>query len=208
MDINAEITKLENMIESLRKKYELFFFGLEKKPPNAEREQVERKIRELLNAFITNTGQRYRLQSVVGKYNSYVRYWERILQQIEEGTYQRELMKRQILQKEFAQKSYKKQDAYVIGDDEDTTASDSKKPSQGPLSDNYVKELYDNYIQVKQTLGESTGNISVEAFKKSLEKQLPLLKEKYKTDNIEFKISVKGGKATIKAVPADREDEQ
>ncbi|MCX7959905.1 MAG: hypothetical protein N3B13_12760, partial [Deltaproteobacteria bacterium] len=195
------------MIEALRKKYELFFFGLEKKPPNPERDQVERKIRELLNAFITNTGQRYRLQSVVGKYNSYVRYWERILQQIEDGTYQRELMKRQILQKEFAQKSYKKQDAYVIGDEEERPVSESRNTSKGPLSDEYVKELYDNYIQVKQTLGENPGNITVEAFKKSLEKQLPLLKERYKTDNIEFRISVKGGKATIKAVVADKEDE-
>lgn len=206
MDINAEITRLENMIESLKKKYELFFFGLEKKPPNPDREQVERKIRELLNTFITNTGQRYRLQSVVGKYNSYVRYWERTLQQIEDGTYQRELMKRQILQKEFAQKTYKKQDVYVLDDSEESTTS-KKAPSSGQLSDEYVRELYDNYIQVRQTLGESPTNISVEAFKKSLEKQIPILKEKYKTENIEFKISIKGGRATIKAVPVEKDKE-
>lgn len=204
MDINSEITKLESMIESLKKKYELFFFGLEKKPPNQDREMIERKIRELLNVFITNTGQRYRLQSVIGKYNSYARYWDRIMQQIEDGTYQRELIKRQILQKEFAQKTYKKQDVYVLDEDRETS-----KPSAqyNPLRDEYVKELYDNYIQIKQTLGESTGNISLEAFKKSLEKQLPVLREKYKTDNIEFKISIKSGKATIKAVPIDRKDE-
>lgn len=206
MDFNVEITKLENMIENLKKKYELFFFGLEKKPPNAERDQVERKLRELLNAFITNSGQRYRLQSVSAKYNSYQRYWDRILQQIEEGTYQRELLKRQIIQKEFAKEAYKKKDVYVIGEEEERAKTPFASASKG-LSDEYVKELYDSYVQVKQTLGESTGNITVEAFKKSLEKQLPVLKEKYKTDNIEFKISVKGGKATIKAVPANKDEE-
>ncbi|MCX7943317.1 MAG: hypothetical protein N2746_02255 [Deltaproteobacteria bacterium] len=195
------------MIEALKKKYELFFFGLEKKPPNAERDQVDRKVRELLNTFITNAGQRYRLQSVVGKYNSYVRYWERIMQQIEDGTYQRELLKRQIIQKEFAQKTYKKQDTYTIGEDEEKDAYPKKPYTSNGLPDEYVKELYDNYIQVKQTLGETLGNITLDTFKKSLEKQLPLLKEKYKTDNIVFKISVKGGKATIKAIPADREEE-
>lgn len=206
MDFNAEINRLENMIESLKKKYELYFFGLEKKPPTSEREQVERKLRELLGAFITNTGQRYRLQSVSAKYNSYARYWDRILQQIEEGTYQRELLKRKIIQQEFAQKTYKKQDAYVIGEEESHKTAGGSTGSV--LSDEYVKELYDNYIQVKQTLGEGTGNITLDAFKRSLEKQLPLLKEKYKTDNIEFKVSIKGGKATIKAVPVDNKEDQ
>ncbi|MGC8928204.1 MAG: MXAN_5187 C-terminal domain-containing protein [Myxococcota bacterium] len=205
MDFNAEITRLENMIEDLKKRYELFFFGLEKKPPNAERDQVERKLRELLNAFITNSGQRYRLKSLSAKYNSYQRYWDRILQQIEDGTYQRELMKRQIIQREFAKEAYKKKDVYVIGE-EDENVLEKRATSRG-LSDEYIKELYDSYVQVKQTLGESTGNITVEAFKKSLERQLPILKEKYKTDNIEFKISVKGGKATIKAIPAGKDEE-
>jgi hypothetical protein len=205
MDINAEITKLENMIEALRKKYELFFFGLEKKPPNAEREQVDRKVRELLNAFITNTGQRYRLQSVIGKYNTYQRYWDRILQQIEEGTYERELLKRKIIQQEFAKEAYKKK-TYTIGEEEAAVSGGAS--SRDPLSENSVKELYETYIQVKQTLGEPTGNISLEAFKKSLEKQLPVLKEKYGTSDIEFKVSIKGGKATIKAVPINKEDNQ
>jgi len=207
MDVNIEITRLENMIENLKKKYELFFFGLEKTPPSAERNQIESKIRELLNAFITNTGQRYRLQSVIGKYNSYQRYWDRILQQIEDGTYQRELLKRQIRQKEFARETYKKNETYVIGEDiNDNSPKDTIRVDKG-LSDDYVKDLYNSYIQVKQTLGEPVGNISIEGFKKSLEKQLPSIKEKYKTDSIEFKISIKGGKATIKAIPADKKDE-
>ena len=205
MDINAEITKLENMIEALRKKYELFFFGLEKKPPNAEREQVDRKVRELLNAFITNTGQRYRLQSVIGKYNTYQRYWDRILQQIEEGTYERELLKRKIIQQEFAKEAYKKK-TYTIGEEEAAVSGGAS--SSDPLNENSMKELYESYIQVKQTLGEPTENISLEAFKKSLEKQLPVLKEKYGTSDIEFKVSIKGGKATIKAVPINKEDNQ
>jgi len=206
MDINAEITKLESMIEMLRKRYELFFFGLEKKPPNAERDQVDRKIRELLGAFITNTGQRYRLQSVVGKYNSYQRYWDRILQQIEEGTYERELLKRKIIQQEFARDAYKKK-TYTIGEDEGDSVSNNTDANDA-LNENSVKELYDSYVQVKQTLGEPTNNISLEAFKKSLEKQLPALKEKYGTSDIEFKVSVKGGKATIKAVPANKENSE
>lgn len=204
MNYDAEITKLENMIESLKKKYELFFFGMEKKPPSSERDQVDRKVRELLSAFITNTGQRYRLQSVVGKYNSYQRYWDRILQQIEDGTYQRELLKRRIIQKEFAQSRYKKT-TYTIGDDE----SSVQPPAGGSgISEGSVRELFDSYIQVKQTLGEVVNNISYEAFKKSLTSQIDKLKEKYKTDSIEFKVSVKGGKATIKAIPIEKDKKE
>ncbi len=207
MDYNAEITKLENMIEALKKKYELFFFGMEKKPPSAERDQVDRKVRELLNAFITNTGQKYRLQSVVGKYNSYQRYWDRILQQIEEGTYQRELLKRRIIQKEFAQSQYKKT-TYEIGNEDNVSESQKTNSTSSTVNEGKVKELFESYLQVKQTLGESVNNLSYDSFKRSLEKQIPQLKEKYKTDAIEFKVSIKGGKATIKAVPLNKDKEE
>lgn len=204
MDYNAEITKLENMIESLRKRYELFFIGMEKKPPSSEREQVDRKVRELLGAFITNTGQRYRLQSVVGKYNSYQRYWERILQQIEDGTYERELLKRRIIQKEFAQSKYKKA-TYVIEEDERSAQPPGGGSGGLDIGEEAIRDLFNSYLQVRQTLGEAVGNMSYEVFKRSIEKQIPQLKEKYKTDAIEFKVSIKGGKATIKAVPVEKE---
>ena len=40
---------------------------------------------------IRNTGMRFKLQTTIQRYNTYQQYWQRIVREIENGTYQRDL---------------------------------------------------------------------------------------------------------------------
>ncbi len=54
---------------------------------------VERRLRDLMQVQIRNTGLRYRFATIQQKFGSYNTYWRRTLRQIENGTYIRNLSK-------------------------------------------------------------------------------------------------------------------
>lgn len=76
-------------------------------------------------------------------------------------------------------------------------------PSGGPsggMSDQRLKQLYDVYMQAKKRTGESS-TLTMDALKKQIEKQIPVIKAKHKCDSVDFKVVLKDGKAMLKAVP-------
>jgi hypothetical protein len=263
MGTAEDIERFDQAIESLKKKYELFFSGMERKEPTADRAAVERMARQLHTAFITNSAMIYRLRSVATKLTTYQTYWDRVLRQMEEGTFQREIDKRKIVQRDMAiaREAQRKGEAYVsmgeyldgtldgeIGKAaEEALASHARDraaakqrdgraekapaekagppggkpaappsspavprpsaPPTGGIPQERVRELYEAYMTARRTLGERNVNVSFEGFARQIDKQIPGLREKYKTGVIDFKVSIKGGKASLRAVVGGKDEE-
>ena len=89
-EIDAMIVQLEKRIDQLKKLYERYFIGIDKRPPLAMRRQVVREVFEMEQVYINNTAQKFRLRSVVQRFNTLKTYWTRTMRQIEEGTYHRD----------------------------------------------------------------------------------------------------------------------
>lgn len=89
-ETDAMLNKLEQRIDTLKRRYERYFMGLEQRPPNAMRRQVVREVHEAENTHITNTAQKFKLRSLVQKFNTNKTRWNRIMRQIEEGRYHRD----------------------------------------------------------------------------------------------------------------------
>lgn len=89
-EIDAMLQKLEQRIETLKKRYERYFLGIERRPPQAMRKQVVREVFEAENTYISNTAQKFKLRSLVQKFNTNKARWNRIMRQIEKGTYHRD----------------------------------------------------------------------------------------------------------------------
>ncbi len=90
-EIEARLNELEKRIDRLRTLYEQYFLGIERRPPTTNAQDVYRRVLQMENTFIRNTAQKFRLRSLVQRYNSYKTYWRRIEKQIEEGTYERDI---------------------------------------------------------------------------------------------------------------------
>jgi hypothetical protein len=67
--------------------------------------------------------------------------------------------------------------------------------------DRQMRELYTQYISAKKQCGEDVSRLTYDAVAKSISKQVPEIMTKYKAKSVEFKVVVKDGKATLKAVP-------
>ncbi len=84
---------VDKTLDRLKTLYEQYFLGIQKQAPSFIHNDVERKLRDLTQINIRNTGLRYRLATLQQKFGSYNSYWRRTLRQIENGTYARNLAK-------------------------------------------------------------------------------------------------------------------
>jgi hypothetical protein len=71
----------------------------------------------------------------------------------------------------------------------------------GGVADRQMRELYTQYIAAKKQCGEDVSRLTYDAVSKSVQKQVPDIMARYKAKSVEFKVVVKDGKATLKAVP-------
>jgi hypothetical protein len=91
--IEHELEDLEGRLERLRALYEQYFLGLEKLEPTVLRKDVDRKLWVLRREQIRNTGLRFKFQMLIQRYNTYQQYWTRVVREIENGTYRRDVLK-------------------------------------------------------------------------------------------------------------------
>ena len=94
-ELDVALEELETRLERLRALYEQYFMGLEKIEPSVARKDVDRRIYLLRREKIRNTAKRFKLQTIIQRYNTFQQYWQRICREIENGTYKRHLLKAQ-----------------------------------------------------------------------------------------------------------------
>jgi hypothetical protein len=92
-ELEELIENVDKTMDRLKTLYEQYFLGIQKQAPSFIHNDVERKLRDLTQMNIRNTGLRYRLATMQQKFGSYNSYWRRTLRQIENGTYARNLAK-------------------------------------------------------------------------------------------------------------------
>lgn len=90
-EIDALIHELETKISRLRAIYEQYFMGIERMPPHTLRKDVVRLIYQMETLYIRNTATKFKVRSLIQRFNSYKAYWSRVERQIEEGTYSRDI---------------------------------------------------------------------------------------------------------------------
>jgi hypothetical protein len=91
--IEELLDALDELIDRLKVLYEQYFMGIQKQAPAYMHTDVERRLRDLMQLQIRNTGLRFRLATLQQKFGAYNTYWRRTLRQIENGTYIRNLSK-------------------------------------------------------------------------------------------------------------------
>ncbi|WP_163863786.1 MXAN_5187 C-terminal domain-containing protein [Myxococcus eversor] len=88
-----ECEALEAELAILRNLYEQYFLGNERHPPTRAHDDFKKRVMRLKTGFIRSTAAKFRVGSIHGKYLTYDRLWARTLQEIEAGTYKRDLFK-------------------------------------------------------------------------------------------------------------------
>ncbi len=88
-----ECDAIEAELASLKVAYEHYFLGAERMPPTKQHEELKKRVDRLKTSFVRNTSAKFRVQSIHGKFVTYDRLWQRTMQEIENGTYKRDIAK-------------------------------------------------------------------------------------------------------------------
>ena len=214
-DAVAELcVDIEGDIAALRAKYEQYFLGIERKPPTKEHDAVKKKVAGLRNTFVRQVATKFRVEAVTSKLTTYERLWSRTLQEIEAGTYKRDLFKLKLKAKE-------KEPEKPVEKVAEKTPEAAKKPEAarpavaaappapagtgpaGAISDQKMKAIYDAYVMAKKRCNEDVSKLSLDGLAQTLRKQVPALMKQHNAKSVEFKVVIKDGKAILRALPKD-----
>ena len=170
-----ELIELNEALESLRMKYDRYFMGLERIPPEKDRANLTKALR---NANVRNshrTAHKFQLGNIRNRLTSYARHWDRTMRLIEEGKFRREKSNSSGLSR-----------------------SPGARGEKGPGKDAAMRTLYDDWLAARrQTVGST--NVDFGRSKTRVERQRSSHKEKFGSEGIEYRVRIKGGKVALVA---------
>ena len=178
-EIDRNLDRLERMIETLRIRHEQYFVDVVQQPPTKLRKETDRFVRELLKAPFKQSQHRFRLRSLIHRYETYATYWQRVYKQREEGTYHRDVFKMELRAK--------------LAEDLANDAKNSNKKEKG------MQQLFKSYESAIKKSGGSAADLNYDAFRKSLINKAKQLKKQHGVKRLNYKIVVKNGKVSVKA---------
>lgn len=202
--VAKEVEEIEAAIAALNVAYEQFFLGVERHPPLKQHEALKRRVQRVKGAVVRQTAIRFRIQTLQSKFLTYERLWTRTLQEIENGTYRRDVFKARLRQKAASSPPAQAAGAQKPPQGASRPPGTSPAAAAGPnssLSDASLRTVYDTFMQAKQRCKEDVSNLNFETMATNLRKQVPELLKKHNAKDVEFKVVIKDGKAVLRAVP-------
>jgi hypothetical protein len=215
------VGELEEELEEIKVKYEMYFIGAERMEPSRRRDDLKRNIARLQNVFTRNAGLRFRIQALHARFLSYERLWMRSAREKEAGVYRRDLLKARRKAAESRGQKIRGEAAdeapgaanepAAAGATAPAAATPKPTPAARPaspavaaaatLSERELRELYDAYVAAKRSCNEDVTRVSFESLARTVNKQAPEIAAKFKARRVEFKVAVRDGKAVLTAVP-------
>lgn len=110
LNVRAELDRYANLIDELKVHFEQYFSGISPTAPDKQHNEVKRMRRLLATAPFKNSEMNFRYQTLENRYNTYRSYWERVLRAREAGTYQRDIYKAELRDRQEAHARYVKTD--------------------------------------------------------------------------------------------------
>lgn len=209
------LDSLEEELEEIKVKYEMYFIGAERMEPARRRDDLKRNIARLKNAFTRNAGIRFRIQALHARYLSYERLWMRSAREKEAGTYRRDVLKARKKATERPEAAPAGEAAAPAPPPQPVAAAPSAAPpvprvkppplpppaTSPAMSDAELRNLYESYLAAKRSCNEDTSRVSLESLARTVNKQAPEIAAKFKARRVEFKVAVRDGRAVLTAVP-------
>ena len=220
--VSQEVDSVEAALHALRGQYEQYFLGLEKRPPAKAHELYKKRLAELRKVPSRNSALSFRIQSLQASTATYERLWTKTMQEMENGTYRRDLYKARRRRKSADEiPAAKKKEA--AGKDAEAKQAAKKQegaaslapsptgsepqihiagtPPPDPLAETRLRSVYRAYVEAKRRCNEDTTRLSFDAVVASLKRQVPELLERHQARDVEYRVFVKDGKAILRAVP-------
>lgn len=185
-ELEEELSELASRIERLRVLYQQYFMGMEKFPPTIQRDQLEKRIRQSILMDVRRPAIKFRFMSTIQRLRTYEIYWDRIVRQIEDGTFRRGIF-------------HDGAEAPKAPPPEPSKKKPGKQPAGSEGKGEDLDGLYKRYVEARESVNLSVEGITPETFRESLETQRRLKAEELGVEDVRFSVKVKSGKVILEA---------
>jgi hypothetical protein len=192
MGLSEDIDVLNTSIRELQTKWELFFTGIEAKPPNELQRRVEKTIREYAYQEISNSTERFRYQTLTARFNTFNELWQKRLRAREEGkTFGVHGLKADVLPPPAPEREH------LIPAGGGGTGREFRIGSV-ESDDAQVQALYQRYVEERQRLGEGEAP-AYESFRQLIGQQTAKILGDKGARAVDFRLDSSKGKVSLKA---------
>ena len=178
--VDEQLARLEEDVRRLKVEFDVYFNGGAKRPPYDTKGRVETLIKRLADDRTLTFAQRYRYNSVVARFTSFLQLWRRTMQDREEGRGP----SRRVEPTAPAPEPQGPQ-TFVCAD----ARQDVKT----------VKNLFETLVEAKRRCGEPTDDLSFARFHRMVTEKAEALKARSGCERVHFSVGVKEGRVSFKA---------
>jgi hypothetical protein len=177
MNLGEQLALVERAMQALTRDWERFFAGDLRVPPHDDGDRLGRRLRLLAENSAGSRVERFRLEQLQHRFQTYLQNWERMLRDREEGRAR-------------------------TGAGSRVAAAEGAKPAAnagtpGAVDAQGAATLYDQFVAAKRALGLAVG-VDREAFEAQLDAQRDRLRPKL-GDDVSFEVLVEDGKVRLAA---------
>ncbi len=191
--IDEELTQMDKDVRQLKIEYEQYFGGGRSRPPADIEWRIEQTVKRYgeRNAQM-NFAQRFRFNSVAQTYAKYRLIFRKRMKQKEEGFEVRHFgaAAKAIAAERATRKPVASREA----------AAAAFIATMDPARERVkTRKLYEAFRDAKESAGESTRQLTAEAFQEFLRRKARELRTKSGDGTVEFVVSIENGRARLKA---------
>jgi hypothetical protein len=176
MKLGEQLEIVERALQKLTRDWERFFAGDLRVPPHDDGERLGRRLRLLMETSAGSRVERFRLEQLQHRFQSYLQNWERMARDREEGRVRAGAAGRLGVER--------------LAPPANAAAARAVDDQGGPT-------LYDRYVAAKRALGLAAG-VDRETFEAQLAVQRERLRPKL-GDDVLFEVLVEDGKVRLAA---------
>ena len=184
--VGETLDQLEDGIRRLKVEYDIFFNGHRKRPPDDLRMKVEKLAKQLADSSAMSSQERFRYNTLIGRFYIYRDRWRRNLQEREMGQEGAEAVapapggRKVPLEPEHLSVSIA-----------DPRADESK-----------VRELYDTLVRLKNRDAQAQPPMPFPQFARYIEKQAREIRTRFGCGSVNFTLSLEKDEIRFTARPA------
>jgi len=210
-----QLDQIEQDIEVLKQRYDLYFSGAERLEPVDERKRLATALRNSRLSQARNTLVQFRLQTLGQRFATYENQWDRMLQRIEDGTLKRPSARMALADHPVLQMRFRRTVGHDVADvgakAEESAATRPPAPAEPatappppqPAALPDLQQLYTEYMEAKRLNGES-ARVSYDSFAASILKTRAAHLARFGSDDLAYRVRTRDGRVAVVAQPATR----
>jgi len=179
--LDKEFAAFEEAITRVGREYDVFLYGTQGRLPAEGRRRLREMARSLSSQKIDSPADRYRLNSVLGRYNSQLELWERAVRDKEEG------------RGRFSRGAGSAAPAANAPAASSVNSEAARSPDEA---------LFARFVEARRDHGDDVSRLSFEKFQEQVAKEREALAAKTGKTGWEFEVVAGGGRVRLIARPS------